>query len=107
MSERLDELFPDLEAEELPELLDFLIWETNGDNTCVEQWREELLSRPDSASETIQRAVAVCDEYLAPEGSEAALCAARKAWPSEYYSPIETACETHSGSNNVSVGKGT
>lgn len=47
----------------------------------VETWRRELLSRPDAESEDVQRAIAVIDEYLAPEGSPEAFAAQKRAWP--------------------------
>lgn len=47
----------------------------------VEAWRTELLARPDAESEDVQRAGAVIDKYLAPEGSPEALAAQTRAWP--------------------------
>lgn len=41
----------------------------------------ELLAKPDAENEHVQRAVAVIDEYLSPEGSPEALAAQARAWP--------------------------
>lgn len=70
----------DVPAAELPELLDVIIWDMSGHHP-VESWRAELLARPDAENEDVQRAVAVIDEYLAPEGSPEAFTARARAWP--------------------------
>lgn len=68
----------------LPEVLDLLIWDCDhAGRPMIEAWRAALLARPDAASEGVQRAVAVCDEYLAPEGSPEGKAAAERAWPGE------------------------
>ena len=72
--------FADIPAAELPEVLDMAIWEMSGDRP-VKEWRAELLARPDADNADVQRAVAVCDEYLVPEGSPEALAAQKRAWP--------------------------
>ncbi len=72
--------FADNPAAELPELLDVIIWDMSGYHP-VEEWRGELLARPDADDVDVQRAVAVCDEYLAPEGSPEAIAAKARAWP--------------------------
>lgn len=68
--------FADVPAAELPEVLDMVIWEMSGHHPV-----KELLARPDAENVDVQRAVAVCDEYLAPEGSPEAIAAAERAWP--------------------------
>ena len=72
--------FTDIPAAELPEVLDMVIWEISGRHP-VETWRKELLARPDAESEDVRRAIAVIDEYLAPESSPEALTAQARAWP--------------------------
>lgn len=74
----------DIPAAELPELLDMVIWNMSGHHT-LEAWRAELWARPDSESDDVQRAVAVIDEYLAPEGSPEAIAAKARAWPAPDY----------------------
>ena len=45
-------------------------------------WRDELLARVDAETRDVVRAIAVCDDYLAPEGSVEGRLAQEKAWPS-------------------------
>ena len=72
----------DIPASELVGLLDYVVWNLNhGGREDVLAWRAELLARADANTHEVLRAVAVCDEYLAPEGSTAALAASAKAWP--------------------------
>lgn len=73
-------IFADVPAAELPELLDIMIWDMSGHHP-VEEWRAELLTRPDADCEDVQRAVAVIDEYLAPHDSPEAIAAKARAWP--------------------------
>ncbi|WES67064.1 hypothetical protein [Superficieibacter sp. HKU1] len=76
--------FSDVSAQNLRALLDLMIWDmSHGGRQMIESWREELLSRSDAMSEDVQRAIAVCDEYLAQEGSPEAVDAAARAWPEE------------------------
>ncbi len=76
----MTETLADVPPDELPELMDIIIWEMSGP-IPVAEWRTELLARPDVESDGVQRAIAVCDEYLAPHGSPEAKAAAERAWP--------------------------
>lgn len=68
---------------ELVDLLDFMVWEmSNRGRPDVILWRYELLARRDAETEQVIRAIAVCDDYLAAEGSEEARAAQGIAWPS-------------------------
>jgi hypothetical protein len=74
----------DMPAAELPEVLDVMVWDmSHGGTAMVEAWRAVLLARPDADNEDVQRAIAVVDEYLAPNGSPEAVAAAKRAWPDE------------------------
>ncbi|MFM0140406.1 hypothetical protein [Caballeronia grimmiae] len=69
-------------SNELVALLDFMVWEmTNRGRPDVLMWRTELLSRDDATSLDVLRAIAVCDDYLAPGGSEEGRAAQAIAWP--------------------------
>lgn len=57
-----------------------IIWEMSGHHP-VKGWRAELLARPDADNVDVQRAVAVIDEYLVPEGTQEAIAAQAWAWP--------------------------
>ncbi|SAL63942.1 hypothetical protein AWB74_03406 [Caballeronia arvi] len=72
----------DIPASELVNLLDYCVWNlSHSGRSDVLAWRAELLARADANTPEVSRAVAVCDEYLAPEGSPEALAATAKAWP--------------------------
>lgn len=72
----------DIPASELVDLLDYVVWNLNhGGRADVLAWRQELLARGDATTPDVSRAIAVCDEYLAPEGSPEARAASAKAWP--------------------------
>lgn len=76
------DLIDTLPAAEVPELVDLIVWEgAHAGRSAVEALRTGLLARPDAACEDVQRAVAVCDDYLAPEGSPEGHAAALRAWP--------------------------
>lgn len=79
-----EKTFADVPAAELPELLDMMIWEMSGLHPVAE-WRTELLARSDAENENVQRAIAICDEYLAPDGSPEAKAAAARAWTDIFY----------------------
>lgn len=70
-------------AAALREWLDYVLWETNGPTPPLTAWRALLLARPDAGSEDVQRAVAVIDEWLFPDGSSEAMAARRRAWPDD------------------------
>ncbi|VXC51332.1 conserved hypothetical protein [Burkholderia sp. 8Y] len=72
----------EIPSNELVSLLDLMVWEmTNRGRPDVLMWRTELLSRDDATSVDVLRAIAVCDDYLAPEGSEDGRAAQAIAWP--------------------------
>ncbi|BCQ25815.1 hypothetical protein NK8_39930 [Caballeronia sp. NK8] len=72
----------EIPSKELVYLLDWMVWEMNHrGREDVLTWRKELLARSDAETTEVTRAVAVCDDYLAPEGSEEARLAQTKAWP--------------------------
>ncbi|BCQ22357.1 hypothetical protein NK8_04660 [Caballeronia sp. NK8] len=72
----------EIPSRELVHLLDWMVWEMNHrGREDVLMWRKELLARSDAESTDVTRAIAVCDDYLAPEGSEEAWLAQAKAWP--------------------------
>ena len=80
-----EETLRDEPASELRELLDMMVWDiSHGGFEVVKEWREELLSRQDAGTEDVQRAIAVCDDFLAPAGSPESEAARARAWP-EYY----------------------
>lgn len=52
-------------ADELPELLDLLIWDSSHQGAgTVRDWLAELVARPDAGTAPVLAAVAVCREYL-------------------------------------------
>lgn len=73
----------DIPSQELVHLLDYMVWEMNHRGRAdVLTWRDELLARVDAETRDVVRAIAVCDDYLAPEGSVEGRLAQEKAWPS-------------------------
>ncbi|MEC5407577.1 hypothetical protein VOM14_18680 [Paraburkholderia sp. MPAMCS5] len=79
-----DEALGDIPASELVTLMDYCVWEVNHNGRAtVQAWRDELSTRADAADTEVVRAIAICDEYLAPEGSAEALAAQAIAWPSD------------------------
>jgi len=73
----------DIPSHELVDLLDYMVWEMNHrGREDVLMWRNELLAREDAETQDVLRAIAVCDDYLAPEGSVEGQLARAKAWPS-------------------------
>ncbi|WP_277185429.1 hypothetical protein [Caballeronia sp. BR00000012568055] len=72
----------DIPSHELVDLLDYMVWEmSNRGRPDVLRWRQELLARQDADTENVVRAIAVCDDYLAPEGSDESRAAQAVAWP--------------------------
>jgi hypothetical protein len=72
----------DIPSHELVNLLDYMVWEMNNrGRPDVLRWRQELLARHDADTEHIVRAIAVCDDYLAREGSDESRAAQAVAWP--------------------------
>jgi hypothetical protein len=79
-----DESLKDIPASELVDLMDLVVWETSHNGPeAVRIWRDELAARVDASDSEVIRAIAICDEYLAPEGSPEGLAARAKAWPDE------------------------
>ncbi|AME27351.1 hypothetical protein AXG89_26620 (plasmid) [Burkholderia sp. PAMC 26561] len=73
----------DIPRQELVHLLDYMVWEMKHRGRAdVVTWRDELLARVDGETQDVLRAIAVCDDYLAPEGSVEGRLAQAKAWPS-------------------------
>ncbi|OBR54723.1 hypothetical protein [Paraburkholderia tropica] len=50
-------------APELAEVLDIVLWDMSGDHPA-ELWLDELKVRPDAATQPVQAAMAVIEEYL-------------------------------------------
>lgn len=72
----------EIPSQELVHLLDWMVWEMNHrGRKDVLMWRNELSARSDAGTTDVTRAIAVCADYLAPEGSEEARLAQAKAWP--------------------------
>ena len=76
----------DIPSRELVHLLDYMVWEmSHRGREDVVMWRQELSARKDAETTDVVRAIAVCDDYLAPEGSEEARLARAQAWPELIY----------------------
>jgi hypothetical protein len=79
-----DEALEVIPASELVRLMDYCVWEVNHNGRAtVQAWRDELAARADATATEVVRAIAICDEYLSPEGSAEALAAKAIAWPGE------------------------
>ncbi len=77
-----EETLRDGPASVLRELLDIMVWDiSHGGSEVVKEWREELLSRQDAGTEDVIRAIAVCDDFLAPAGSPESEAARARACP--------------------------
>jgi hypothetical protein len=55
--------FADIPAHELAEVLDIVLWDMSGDHPA-ELWLDELKARPDAATQPVQAAMAVIEDYL-------------------------------------------
>lgn len=76
-----DDNLSSMPADELADVLDMVIWTMGrARKTDVEMWRKELLARPDADAEDVKQAIAICDEFLAPPGSQEEHDAAVRAW---------------------------
>jgi hypothetical protein len=63
----------DIPASKLVDLVDYCVWDlSHGGRADVLSWRAELVARADANTPEVSRAIAVCDEYLSPEGSPGA-----------------------------------
>lgn len=53
-------------ADTLADILSIVLFDMSGSHSAdeVREWRQILLSRPDSGSDKIREAVAVCDDFL-------------------------------------------
>jgi hypothetical protein len=79
-----DEALGDIPASELVTLMDYCVWEvSHSGRATVQAWRDELAARADATDAEVVRTIAICDEYLAPEGSAEALAAKAVAWPDD------------------------
>lgn len=54
-------------ASELAGVLDIVLWDMSGDHPA-ELWLDELKARPDAATQPVQAAMAVIEDYLATPG---------------------------------------
>lgn len=67
----------------LPELLDVMVWDMSHTTENRALWRSQLLALPHADNEYVQGAIAVIDEFNAPEGSPEAKAAHARAWPDD------------------------